>query len=157
MGMNTQAQQTTPLTRRQVAARKCAVAQKAINQAAKAWLVGRQDSATPVADRLIARHMRKCGTDAVYATTLLQNSLICRNSRKISYFQRHYVAGELRGLFFNPAGTCLADAVALMREAGIPAKYWGRAAMELATQKKAKARRSPLLPGDENGHNNNIA
>jgi len=110
-------------TRRQIAARKRAVRTKEVNQAAKAWLAGRKDSQTSIADRLIARYIGKGGTDVVYATTLLQKSLIRRRGQKRDYVQGYTVADELYGLFFSSAGACLADAVALMKEADIPAKY----------------------------------
>jgi len=77
-------------TRRQLAARKRAVRTKEVNQAAKAWLAGRKDSQTPVADRLIARHLGKGWTEAS-AREALHNCLTFESDNNFGLLETVYI------------------------------------------------------------------
>jgi len=130
-----------PLTRRQMAARKRAEEMKAVNQAAKAWLATRKNSKTPVADRLIARHIGKGWNEAVARQTLLA----CLTDSEWDTVQDDYAHRPLfadsvmynllqHGFISNRNDGAYIKAIALMQEAGIPADYWENAAARLAAQ-----------------------
>jgi len=111
-------------SRRQIAARKRALAQRA----GQAWLAGRANSPTPVADRLIARYIGK-GWSEESARKILKEHCLTFNSEYGQYGCASYVhadtaAGLLVQWKFCSQRNAFEDAVALMQEEKIPAQYW---------------------------------
>jgi len=171
--MSNQVQETTetPLTRRQIAARKRAAEQARINQAAKEWLAGRKGSKTPVADRLIARHIGK-GESEESARENLKVCLLGRlqvqqGSGKLIRYQNDAtgVYRAFRHWGISTPARRAQDAIDFLKEQGITVsereaehclrnaaqeqgREWVKPAAELAAQQEAKPtkprRRKPV-------------